>query len=166
MTGDSNALNNKRWQAVDSMYMQRRYTWCEPAQQHTMHGMANGTRSGSSTRNRSRKYGGSSGCTDQNPSTRFQGSSSHNDHQNSSASRHGTHSNENGQQQHQSVGNNGCNMSSDGQQMSDCNDDDDEPRSPHWRTGILNNCSHSSSLNIQGRVMTHPARYLCLTDNF
>jgi len=150
---------------MDSMYMQSRYTQCQPAQQHTTHRMANGTRSGSSTHNCSRQSVGSGGCTDQHPSGRYQGSSSRSDHQNCGASSRGTHCNENGLQQHQCRGTNGGQESSEGQRMSDWDDHDDEPRSPPRRTHILNNCSHSSSVNKQGEVMTPPAEHLCLTDN-
>jgi len=69
----------------------------------------------------------------------------------------------NGWQWHQSGGNDGGKKSLGGKQICDC--DDHEPQSPHWRTLILNKCSHSSRLNNQEGVMTHPAWHLCLTDN-
>jgi len=102
--------------------MQSRYTQRQPAQQHTVHRMLNGTRSGSSTRNHSTTSGGNSARTDQNPSARSQRSSSRNGDQNSSASSCGTQCNENGRQQLQSGEDNEGNESSEGQQMSHRND--------------------------------------------
>jgi hypothetical protein len=45
----------------------------------------------------------------------------------------------------------------------DDDDDDDELRSPRQRSYLLNGGSRSFSLNNQGRVVTYPARHLCLT---
>jgi hypothetical protein len=130
---------------MDSLYMHSRYTQRIPAQQYSTHRMANVTRSGSSIHNCSRKSGGSSGHTNQYPSDRLQGSGSCNDHQISGTSCCGTYSNETGRQLQQSGGNNGSNESSEGQQMSDWDYDDNNPRSPCQRTPILNNCSHTAN---------------------
>jgi len=151
---------------MDFVYMQSRYIQLKLTAQHTMHKMANCTRYGSSTRNCSTQSGGRSGRTDQYPSGKSQGSSSRNDYQNSGASSRGTHSNQIDQQCHQSGGDNGDNESCNSLQMSDCDDNDDEPQSPCGRTRPFNKCSYSCSLNNQGGVMTHPTRDLCLSDNF
>jgi hypothetical protein len=128
--------------------------------------MANGIRSASCPHNHSSKSGRSSGCTDYNHSGRSKGSSSRNDHRISGASSRGAQPNEIGRQWRQSGRDNGGFPSSEVQPMSDCDDDDDEPRSPPSRTRILNYSSHSSSFINQGGVLMQTAQHLHLTDNF
>jgi len=50
--------------------------------------------------------------------------------------------------------------------MSNCDDNDDKLQSSCPRTCIVNKCSHSSSLQKQEWVITHPARHMSLIYNF
>jgi len=131
---------------------------------------ANRTRSGSSTPNCPRPSGGSSGHSDTNPSGRSQSSSNCNNH-NTSASGHVTHSKGNGWQQHQSGDDDVGSESSEGQQMGNCDDIDNEdvidnePRFPPQTSSTLSHYSHWSSVNNKGGVLMHPVRHWYPTDN-
>jgi len=128
--------------------------------------MANGSRSASSSRKRSRYSRGRSGCHNQIPSGRSKsGSSSSCNCYNSSARGYEILYTRTVWQWHPSSSD-GCRHEDlEGKLMCKYDANHNEPWSPHQCPCILNGCSSSFSLNNEEGAVSHPAQHLHPTLN-